>query len=135
MIRVLIVDDVRLWRIGVRTLLERQGDISVVGETRDGQEAIELAGRLSPDVILMDTRRPCAEGLGIIEQMRAQCPLSRIVLYSLAHDEPFVNAALDRGVSRYVSKDSQPDELVAAVRAVYDSGPALSRPGTLTPQP
>jgi DNA-binding NarL/FixJ family response regulator len=123
LIRVLIVDDIRLWRIGVRALLERQGDIAVIGETTGGGRALELVEQLAPDVILIDTRLPSAESLRVIEQIRERRPLCRLVLYSEAQDEPFVSAALDRGVSRYVTKDCQPEELVAAIHAVYDGGP------------
>ncbi len=121
MIRVLITDDYRLWRIGVRTLLERENDINVVGEARDGQEAIEMAEQLSPDVILMDIKMPRVDGLEATGQIRTRQPHSRVVVFAMSWDEPLVRRAIENGASGYLPKDSQPQDLVNAIHAVYES--------------
>jgi DNA-binding NarL/FixJ family response regulator len=122
MIRVLITDDHQLWRMGMRVLLQREQDIDVVGEARDGQEAVELADLLVPDIVLMDIRMPRMDGLRATEEIRARQPASRVVVCAASWDEPLVRQAVQSGAYGYLPKDIQPERMVSAVRAVYNKG-------------
>jgi DNA-binding NarL/FixJ family response regulator len=121
MIRVLITDDYRLWRLGVRAFLERDDDIAVVGEARDGQEAIDLAKQLSPDVVLMDIQMPHVDGLQAAEEIQAHQPNTRVVVLSGNWEEPQVRQAVQRGARGFLPKDIEPQVLVSAVHAVYEN--------------
>ena len=114
--RVLIVDDHAIVRKGIRALLSREHEIEVIGEAPDGEEAIDLAQRLCPDVILMDLVMPKLDGIGAIKQIVAQQSKARIlVLTSFAADDK-VFPALRSGAQGYLLKDIGPNELVKAVR-------------------
>jgi DNA-binding NarL/FixJ family response regulator len=121
MIHVLITDDSWLWRVGIRTLLERDHDIAIVGEARDGQEAIDLTEQLAPDIVLMDIAMPRVDGLQATEHIRTRQPNSRVVVFAGDWEEPLVRRAVEKGARGYLPKDIQPDVLVSAVHAVYDN--------------
>lgn len=123
MIRVLIVDDQELVRAGFRMILEAQGDISVVAEAGDGEEALRLAGSARPDVVLMDIRMPRLDG---VEATRRLHDARVIILTTFDHDE-YVVEALRAGASGFLVKDAPPEELVRAVRVVA-AGDALLSP-------
>lgn len=121
MIRVLIVDDHRLVRQGIRLLLEQSTDIEVVGEGKDGREAVELAARLLPDIVLMDIDMPHLDGC---EATRMICssnlPVSVIVLSMLA-DKQMPDRARECGAQGYVRKDADRADLAAVIHHVYES--------------
>ena len=118
-IRVLVVDDHAIVRKGIRALLSREHEIEVVGEAADGEEAIEQARSLCPDVILMDLVMPRLDGIEAIKRIVAQQPKARIlVLTSFAADDK-VFPAIKVGALGYLLKDSGPDELVQAIHHVY----------------
>jgi DNA-binding NarL/FixJ family response regulator len=130
MIRVVIADDQALVRGGIRMILETQADIEVVGEAADGDEAVAMAGKLSPDVILMDIRMP---GTGGVQATRAitrdRVPGTRphvlvVTTFDLDH---YVYQALKAGASGFLLKDEPPERLPAAVRTVA-AGDALLAP-------
>jgi DNA-binding NarL/FixJ family response regulator len=127
-IRVLVVDDEALVRRGFRLILESEDGVDVVGEAADGQEAVEAARRLSPDVILMDIRMRQMNGLEATRRIRSDAspPVAIIVLTTFDLDE-YVYEALRSGASAFLLKDTPPADLVAAVRIVA-AGDALIHP-------
>ncbi|MFG3556328.1 response regulator [Micromonospora sp. NPDC047557] len=126
-IRVLIADDQALVRAGFAMIIESREDLAVVGEAGDGLEAVALAGRLRPDVILMDVRMPRLDGIEATRRLVAAGQAARIIMLTTFDlDEP-VFAALRAGASGFLLKDIRPDELAAAVRVVA-RGEALLAP-------
>ncbi len=124
-IRVFITDDHAIVRKGIRALLATEHEMEVVGEARDGAEAVARVPELKPDVILMDLVMPNLDGIGAIRQITAQQPGARIiVLTSFAADDK-VFPAIKAGALGYLLKDSGPQELVQAIRQVYRGEPAL----------
>src|SRR5512134_3339889 len=128
MIRVLIAEDHRRVRAGSRALLEKAGDIHVMGEASNGQEAIEMAEQLKPDVLIMDIMMPRLNGIQAAESIQEMKLPTRILLLSMYSDPGFVHQALQSGVRGYVLKSSVSDELLWAVRAVASGNTYLSRP-------
>ncbi len=126
-IGVLVVDDHAVVREGLRTFLELQEGIEVIGEAGDGAEALRAAERLRPDVILMDLVMPKLDGVGAMRELRRRLPESRvIVLTSFADDERLL-PAIQAGAAGYLLKDAEPQELARAVRAAH-AGEALLDP-------
>ncbi len=117
MIRVLIAEDHHLVRQGIRALLEKAEDIEVVGEAQDGQDAVELAERLTPDVIVMDLSMPRLNGSQATERIRALHLACQVVILSMYSDETLVRQALRAGAKGYLLKHSVAEELLLAVRA------------------
>ncbi|MEV4143243.1 response regulator transcription factor [Amycolatopsis sp. NPDC049691] len=126
MIRVVVVDDQELMRVGFRMVLGAQADIDVVGEAADGAQAIELASRLRPDVVLMDVRMPVLDGVEATKRIVAAGTARVLVMTTFDLDE-YVYAALQGGASGFLLKDTQPGHLVSALRAVA-SGDAVVSP-------
>jgi DNA-binding NarL/FixJ family response regulator len=124
-IRVLIVDDHALVRDGIRALLVRGGDMTVVGEAGGGREAIALARALRPDVILMDIAMPDLGGLEATLEIRKDCPDAKIIVLSQYGDREYVHRFLRAGVSGYVLKKAAGADLVAAIHAVARGGLVL----------
>jgi DNA-binding NarL/FixJ family response regulator len=124
-IRVLIVDDHALVRDGIRALLVRGGDMTVVGEAGGGREAIALARALRPDVILMDIAMPDLGGLEATLEIRKDCPDAKIIVLSQYGDREYVHRFLRAGVSGYVLKKAAGSDLVAAIHAVARGGLVL----------
>jgi NarL family two-component system response regulator LiaR len=125
MIRILVADDHGIVRKGICALLQTEPDLKVVGEARNGQEAIHLALRLQPDVILMDLVMPEVDGLEAIRRILAQQPAARIlVLTSFAADEK-VFPAIRAGAVGYLLKDAEPTELIRAIHQVHGGESSL----------
>ena len=123
-IRVLIVDDHAVVRQGLRTFLELQDDpaalaIEVVGEAADGAQAVELARRLQPDVVLLDLVMPVMGGIEAIPRILAGSPRSRVIILTSFGEEDKLLPAIRAGAQGYLLKDIPPNELVQAVRAAY----------------
>ncbi|MCW2916079.1 MAG: Two component LuxR family transcriptional regulator [Actinomycetia bacterium] len=130
MIRVVLADDQALVRAGFRALLDAQDDIEVVGEAGDGAEVVVLVRRLRPDVVLMDIRMPVLDGLAATRKIAALDTLedTRIVILTTFELDEYVFEALRGGASGFLVKDTEPVELIRAVRAVA-AGDALLSPG------
>ena len=126
MIHVLIAEDHLMVRAGIRALLEKAGDIHVVGEASNGQEAVELVEKHSPDVLIMDIMMPRLNGIQAAENIRKLKLSTRILLLSMYSDEALIYQALQSGVKGYVLKTSVGDELLWAVRAVASGKTYLS---------
>jgi class 3 adenylate cyclase len=118
-IRVMLVDDHLVVRRGLRGFLELLRDIEVVGEAEDGAEAIALADRLRPDVILMDLLMPVMDGLTAIAEIKKAQPEVEIVAVTSFIEEEKVVAALEAGASGYLLKDAEPDEVANAIRKAH----------------
>ena len=128
MIRVIIAEDHLMVRAGIRALLEKAGDIHVMGEASNGQEAINMTQALVPDVLIMDIMMPRMNGIQAAENIRAMKLATNILILSMYADEGFVHQALQCGVKGYVLKSSVSDELIWAVRAVANGQTYLSSP-------
>jgi len=126
-IRLLIVDDQRLMREGLRTLLELEPDLQVAGEAGDGQEALQLYASLQPDVVLMDIRMPVMDGVEATRQLLQGFPQSRVIILTTFDDDAYVFDGLRAGALGYLLKDVSGDELAEAIRQVA-SGGALIEP-------
>jgi two-component system, NarL family, response regulator NreC len=128
MIRVLIAEDHLLVRAGIRALLEKSGDMYILGEASNGQEAIYLTRELKPDVLIMDIMMPRLNGIEAAEQIQELKLPTHILILSMYSDAGFVHKALQCGVKGYVLKSSVSDELLQAVRTVADGSRFLSSP-------
>ena len=117
MIRVVVADDHHLVRQGICALLELADDIEVVGEAENGEQALQLAERLAPDVVVMDITMPRLGGILAAERVRAQRLATQVVILSMHSDESLVRQALRRGVKGYLLKRSVTEELLLAIRA------------------
>jgi DNA-binding NarL/FixJ family response regulator len=115
----MLVDDHEVVRRGLRGFLELQDDIEVVGEATDGQQAIDLAIQLTPDVVLMDLLMPRVDGLTAIAEIRTRLPETEVVAVTSFIEEDKVTAALEAGASGYLLKDASADEVVTAIRAAH----------------
>ncbi|WP_420644377.1 response regulator [Candidatus Leptofilum sp.] len=117
-IRILLVDDQRLMRDGLRTLLELEPDLEVVGEVSNGQDAVQIYPDLQPDVVLMDIRMPIMTGVEATERLCQDWPEANIIILTTFDDDEYIFAGLRAGAKGYLLKDVSGEELATAVRAV-----------------
>lgn len=117
-IRVLLVDDHALVRLGFRRLLQDDPALEVIGEASDGQQAVELALSLQPDVVVMDYAIPVFNGALATRKIRAACPATRVLILSMHSEPSYVANSREAGASGYLLKNAQDLELVAAVKGV-----------------
>lgn len=129
--RVLLVDDHAVVRQGLRTFLDLQDDITVVGEARDGVEALALAQELNPDVVLMDLIMPRMDGIEAVRRIKATRPQIQIIVLTSFGDDQKVFAAIRAGATGFLLKDISPHELAVAIRAAR-RGEASLAPGIAT---
>lgn len=130
-IRILLADDHTVMRNGLRLLLERQPNLTVVGEASDGRETVRAAESVSPDVVVMDIAMPNLNGIEAARQITAARPETAIVILSMHSDESYVIRALKAGARAYLLKDSAEGDLIAAIHAISEGksffSPAISR--------
>ena len=130
-IKILLADDHKIMRDGLRTLLEKQPDMKVVDEAENGRHTVEKTLKSKPDVVIMDITMPDLNGIEAARQIMASSPDTAIVILSMHSDESYVMRALKSGAKAYLLKDSAEADLIRAVRAVRDGksffSPAVSR--------
>jgi DNA-binding NarL/FixJ family response regulator len=130
-VRVLVVDDHALFRHGLVSVLHAATDVEVVGEARDGMEAIEQAAALEPDVVLMDVRMPSVNGIEAARRIRVAQPTVRVLMLTESEDDEDLFAAVRAGATGYLLKEVAIDEIADAIRSVA-SGQALVSPSMTT---
>ncbi len=128
--RILLVDDQRLVRAGLRMLVEAAPDLEVAGEAADGVAAVRAAAELRPDLVLMDLRMPGLDGVGATRQILAAHPESKVLVLTTFDDDEHLFPALAAGASGYLVKDTEPADLLAAIRRVR-AGELLFSPSLL----
>lgn len=126
LIRVLIADDHAVVRQGLRMFIDLQEDMQVVGEGTNGNEAVELAGQLNPDVVLLDLVMPQIDGVEATRKIKAVCPGARVLILTSFGEDDKIFPAIRAGAQGYLLKDIRPDELVQAVRDACQGRPQLS---------
>jgi two-component system NarL family response regulator len=124
--KVLIVDDHRIVRAGLRALLEREASVSVVGEASDGREALRLAREMGPDVVLMDVSMPGLNGIDATRLFVAETKKVKVIGLTMNADRRYVLEMLSAGAAGYLVKSAAADELLLAIRAVMDGKTYLS---------
>ena len=130
MIRVLLVDDQSLLRMGFRLILEAEPDIEVVGEAGDGASGVSMASALHPDVVLMDVRMPGMDGIKATASIIEAGPASKVLILTTFDVDQYVFAGLKAGASGFMLKDAPPAELLAAIRTVADGEAVLAPTAT-----
>jgi len=118
-IRVLIADDHALFRQGVRRLLETADDLEIVGEAESGEQTIELVEQLAPDIVLLDVAMPNLSGLEAARVIKTMSPRTGVIMLTVHADEEYLFEAIKAGAMGYLLKDATPDELMNAIRVVY----------------
>ena len=122
MIRVLVVDDQAIVREGLVSMLVPEPDISVIGEAQDGDEALQRAIALTPDIVLMDVRMPHTDGLTALFEIKRALPACAVIMVTLYDDPAYLMRAVANGAAGYVLKDSSRVELLRAVRTTAEGG-------------
>ncbi len=128
MTRVLLADDHKILRQGLRTLLEQEKDIQVVGEAENGRSSVKLAGELAPDVVIMDVAMPDLNGIDATRRIAEAEPRTRVLALSMHSDGRYVKGMLQAGARGYILKDCAAEELTHAIRTVM-AGQVYVSPG------
>jgi DNA-binding NarL/FixJ family response regulator len=130
-IRVLLAEDHTIVRKGLRSLLDGEAGIEVIGEAEDGREAVEKVGQLLPDVVLMDITMPSLNGLEATRQIKKRFPEVKVVILTMHANEEYIFQILRAGASGYLVKQAAPTELLSAIQAAYRGesflSPSISR--------
>ena len=127
MITVVLADDHAVLRDGLRYLLEAAGDIQIVSTAANGQEAVEQATLLCPDVVVMDISMPIMSGIEATKHICKICKHTKVAILSMHHTTEYIQRALEAGAAGYLLKDSAGAELVAAIRAVHNGKRYISK--------
>lgn len=127
MIRVMLVDDQAMVRVGFRMIIETEADLTVVGEAADGREAVDMVDRCRPDVVLMDVRMPRMDGLEATAIVTARPDAPRVLMLTTFDAEDYVYTALRSGASGFLLKDAPAEQLIEAIRVIH-RGDALLAP-------
>ncbi len=139
MIQILLVDDQFLIRQGIKSLLEPNADMEVIGEAENGQQALIQIGQLKPDLVLMDIRMPVMDGVAATKAIAENYPQTKVLILTTFDDDEYVSQAMRLGAKGYLLKDTEPDELASAIRAIYKGhtqlGPGLFEKAIMSPPP
>jgi DNA-binding NarL/FixJ family response regulator len=125
-IRILLADDHTILREGIRSLIEDEHDMVVVGEAEDGQTAVKMACQLEPDVVLLDIAMPLLNGLEATRQIRQSLPNVKVLALTMHDNEEYIRQILAAGALGYILKDTAARDLLGAIRSVYKDMPVLS---------
>lgn len=128
MIRIVLADDHRIVRQGIRSLLEAEEDFCIAGEAADGTEAVRVIEEQQPDIAVLDLQMPGLNGIQVARKVPEVSPKTRVVILSMHNSEMYVISALDAGASGYVLKDTGVEHLVTAIREVHAGRDYLSAP-------
>lgn len=120
--RILLADDHRVVTEGIRSLLAQRPDLHIVGEARDGQEALDMAEDLHPHIVIMDISMPRLSGVEAAQLMATRCPGTRVIIYTMHSDQRFILELFRAGIAGLVLKEDDPQELVRAVDCVRTGG-------------
>jgi len=132
-VTVLIADDQTLFREGIKDLLEDEKGVTVVGEASNGPEAVALAKKLKPDVILMDIKLPQMDGVAATRIIRKECPQTNVLILSSFEDEAHITEAIQAGANGYLSKMLPASELVHALTTFNSEGVLIPQPSGFAP--
>lgn len=131
MIKILLVDDQSLIRRGLKALLSFEADFQIVGEADNGEIAINRVEELQPDIVLMDIRMPIMDGVAATREINQRFPQTKVLVLTTFDDDEYVTQALQYGAVGYLLKDTPPEELAQAIRAVYKGytqlGPGIGK--------
>lgn len=119
-INILIADDHMLLRTGIRNVLEFESDLTVVGEAVDGEEAVDMALQLTPDIILLDINMPKLNGLEVTKKLRSENSNVKVIILTMHDDDNYVIEVIKSGASGYLLKDIEPSMLIKAIHTVYE---------------
>jgi len=125
MIKLMLIDDHRIMRIGLKSILRVASDIKVVAEAESGQQALALFGNILPDVTLLDIRMPVMNGLETLIALRQKYVTSKIIMLTTSDMEEDIYASIQQGAKGYLLKDSDPKEIIRAIRTVFNGELAL----------
>ena len=126
MIKVLLADDHSIVRAGLRRIVEESGDMEVIAEASDGREAIQLVHSTTPDVAVIDISMPGLDGLEVVSQLRSHYPELPILILTMHEEGQYVVRAIQAGAMGYITKQSAPEQLLTAIRRVYDGNRYLT---------
>jgi two-component system, NarL family, response regulator NreC len=127
---ILLADDHEIFRQGLNMLLSAQPDFQVIGQAADGLQAVALAERLCPNIVIVDMLMPGLSGMDVVRQIKQRVPICQVIVLSMHDDESYVLTALQNGAIGYVLKDSSTADLVQAVRSAMAGQRFLSQPLT-----
>ncbi|BAU44998.1 response regulator [Leptolyngbya sp. O-77] len=130
MIRIVLADDQHLIRQGMKALLELEADLQIIGEAENGQVAVQQVEQLHPDLVLMDIRMPVMDGVAATEAIARQFPHTKVLILTTFDDQAYVTAALQKGATGYLLKDTPSEDLAEAIRAAHKGYTQIS-PGIL----
>ncbi|MBF2086953.1 response regulator transcription factor [Thermoleptolyngbya sp. C42_A2020_037] len=130
MIRIVLADDQHLIRQGMKALLELEADLQIIGEAENGQVAVQQVEQLHPDLVLMDIRMPVMDGVAATEAIARQFPSTKVLILTTFDDQEYVTAALQKGATGYLLKDTPSEDLAEAIRAAHKGYTQIS-PGIL----
>lgn len=125
-IKVVLADDHVVVRSGIKTLLEHEGSIQVIGEASDGQEALEVVHNLQPDLLIIDIRMPIMNGIDATKQLQQYSKSTKALILSMHDDEDYILQSIESGASGYLLKDTSKEEFLKAIRTVYEGGKYFS---------
>ena len=125
-IRILLVDDHTILRDGIRSLLEDESDMAVIGEAEDGQAALQMTAQLQPDLVILDIALPLLNGLEVTRQIKRDFPQTKVLILTMHENEEYIRQALAVGAMGYILKDAAARDLIGAIRTVHRGESVLS---------
>jgi two-component system response regulator NreC len=125
-LRLLVADDHKIFRQGIKKLLDEESDLNIVGEAADGREAVQKATELKPDVILMDIAMANLNGLEATKKIKKVLPSTRVIMLTMHKNEEYILQSFQAGASGYILKEGAVEELVSAIRSIYQDKSFLS---------